>query len=136
MNKKLKRSSSDKVLAGVCGGIGEYFNVDPVIVRILWVLVAFMPGGPGLIAYIVCALIIPEDNGVIYQDTSSNSSNSSSNNSSNTPIFIGIALVVVGAYMLARLLLPQHIFRYFNIFRYWPILLIIAGLYIIYNNKK
>ena len=129
MNKKLKRSSSDRVLAGVCGGIGEYFNVDPVIVRILWVLITFMPGGPGLIAYIICALIIPEDNGVIYQDTNNNST-------SNTPMFIGIALVIVGGYMLARLILPQHIFRFFNIFRYWPILLIIAGIYIIVNNKK
>ncbi|HSH35642.1 PspC domain-containing protein [Schnuerera sp.] len=132
MNKKLKRSSSDRVLAGVCGGIGEYFNVDPVIIRILWVLITFMPGGPGLIAYIVCALIIPEDTGVIYQD----SDDSSSSNTRNTPIFIGIALVVVGGYMLARLILPQHIFQFFNIFRYWPVLLILAGIYIIINNKR
>ncbi|WP_025642567.1 PspC domain-containing protein [Schnuerera ultunensis] len=130
MNKKLKRSSSDKILAGVCGGIGEYFNVDPVIVRILWVLITFMPGGPGLLAYIVCALIIPEDNGVIYQDTNGGSS------TKNTPIFIGIALIIVGGYMLARLILPQHVFRFFNIFRYWPILLILAGVYIIINNNK
>lgn len=132
MDKKLKRSSSDRVLAGVCGGIGEYFNTDPVVVRILWVLITFMPGGPGLLAYIVCALIIPEDNGVIYQDTSSSSNSSTSN----TPIFIGIALVVVGGYMLAKLILPQHVFRYFNIFRYWPVLLIIGGIYIIINNKR
>lgn len=132
MNKKLKRSSSDRVLAGVCGGIGEYFNIDPVIVRILWVIVAFMPGGPGLLAYIVCALIIPEDSGVIYQDANENSSG----NTSNTPIFIGIALIVVGGYMLAKLILPQHVFRYFNIFRYWPVLLIIGGIYIIVNNKR
>ncbi|MCF6466691.1 PspC domain-containing protein [Clostridium sp. Cult2] len=129
MNKKLKRSSTDKILAGVCGGIGEYFNVDPVIVRILWVLISFMPGGPGLLAYVVCALIIPEDNGVIYQDTDSNPS------TKNTPIFIGIALIIVGGYLLARLILPQHVFRFFNIFRYWPILLVLAGIYIIVNNK-
>ncbi|GFN36239.1 PspC domain-containing protein [Tepidimicrobium xylanilyticum] len=130
MNKKLKRSRNDRVLAGVCGGIGEYFNVDPVIVRIFWVLITFMPGGPGFLAYIVCVLIIPEDDGVIYQD------NSSEISGKNTPLFIGIALIIVGSYMLAKLILPSHIFKFFNIFKYWPVLLIIAGLYIIYQNRK
>lgn len=44
MGKKLKRSKSDRIIAGVCGGVGEYFNIDPVVVRIVWVLLSFMPG--------------------------------------------------------------------------------------------
>ena len=55
MGKRLKRSSYNRVLAGVCGGLGEYFNVDPTIIRVVWVLLAFMPGGPGLIAYLILA---------------------------------------------------------------------------------
>ena len=58
MSKRLYRSRSQKMFAGVCGGIAEYFNIDPTVVRILWALVSFW--GPGILAYIVCAFIIPE----------------------------------------------------------------------------
>lgn len=58
MEKKLYKSSNDKVITGVCGGIGEYFAVDPVIIRILWVVFILM-AGTGLIAYIIAAIIIP-----------------------------------------------------------------------------
>jgi phage shock protein C len=48
------------MISGVCGGIAEYFNVDPTLIRLLFVLFAFA-GGPGLIAYIVLAIIVPEE---------------------------------------------------------------------------
>lgn len=56
--KKLYRSLTDKKICGVCGGLGEYLNVDPTILRLLWVLVA-LGGGVGLLAYIAAALLIP-----------------------------------------------------------------------------
>lgn len=55
-NKRLYRSRKNKMLAGVCGGIGEYFNIDPTLVRLLTVL-----SGIGIVAYIICAIIIPEE---------------------------------------------------------------------------
>jgi len=58
MEKRLYKSANDKVLAGVCGGIGEYFEIDPVLVRILWVISAFV-GGAGILAYIVAAIVMP-----------------------------------------------------------------------------
>ena len=61
MNKKLYRSMMDKKLCGVCGGIGEYFDIDPTIVRLAWILFACL-GGSGLLAYIICAIIIPQSN--------------------------------------------------------------------------
>lgn len=129
MNKRLKRSTSNKIIAGVCGGIGEYFDIDPVIIRIIWVILAFMPSSPGVLAYIICALIIPESNGAAH--------NNSSTNTSNTPIFIGIALIAIGGFMLLDIIFPRiwHIFNIFNIFEYWPILLILAGAYIIYKQR-
>lgn len=57
--KRLYKSSTDKKLAGVCGGIAEYFNIDPTIVRLLWALIS-LAYGTGIIAYIVCAFVIPE----------------------------------------------------------------------------
>ena len=58
MEKKLYRSRTDKKLCGVCGGIAEYFNVDSTIVRLIWIFAVFF-AGCGLLAYIIAALIIP-----------------------------------------------------------------------------
>jgi phage shock protein PspC (stress-responsive transcriptional regulator) len=57
--KRLYRSRKDRIVAGVCGGIGEYFSIDPNIIRILWVL--FGLTGTGIIAYILAWVIIPEE---------------------------------------------------------------------------
>lgn len=56
--KKLIRSE-DRKLLGVCGGIAEYFELDPTIVRLLWVLFCLL-GGSGILAYIIAELIMPE----------------------------------------------------------------------------
>jgi len=58
MQKKLYRVREGKVLAGVCGGIARYFDLDPTVIRVIWALIAAT--GSGVIAYIICALIIPE----------------------------------------------------------------------------
>ncbi|HKK95808.1 MAG TPA: PspC domain-containing protein [Anaerovoracaceae bacterium] len=57
--KELRKSSSNKKICGVCGGVGEYFDVDPTVVRLAWIVFTFM-GGCGLIAYIIAAIIMPE----------------------------------------------------------------------------
>lgn len=132
MNGKLKRSRDNRMIAGVCGGIGEYFNIDPIIIRLVWALLFFTPGAPGFLFYLLCAIIIPEDDGIIHQDEEKGFSI----NSSNTTTFIGIALIIVGGFMLAKIIWPHLAFRFMNIFRYWPVLLIIGGFYIIYNHKS
>ncbi|MBL7139062.1 MAG: PspC domain-containing protein [Bacteroidales bacterium] len=58
--KKLYRSTKNRVLGGVCGGLGEYLNVDPVLLRVLWAVFFFF-GGMGLLAYIIAWIIMPED---------------------------------------------------------------------------
>jgi phage shock protein PspC (stress-responsive transcriptional regulator) len=57
--KKLYRSRIDKRICGVCGGIAEYLEVDPTIIRLLWVLLTFSSFGSALLAYFICALIVP-----------------------------------------------------------------------------
>lgn len=62
MQKKLTRSTSNKMIAGVCGGIAEYLNVDPTVVRLAFALGSFFLAlFGGIIAYIVCVFVIPED---------------------------------------------------------------------------
>ena len=58
MEKKLYRNTQNKMIAGVCSGIAEYVNIDPTIVRLIWAFVGLT--GTGLVAYLICALIIPE----------------------------------------------------------------------------
>ena len=58
MDKKLYRNTSNKMIAGICSGLGEYLNIDPTIVRLIWALVGL--SGAGVVAYLVAAIIIPE----------------------------------------------------------------------------
>ena len=57
--KRLYKSATDKKIAGVCGGIAEYFNVDSTLIRLAWVVFSAL-GGSGLLAYIIAALVIPD----------------------------------------------------------------------------
>lgn len=56
--KKLRRSRKDKVIAGICGGLGEYFNVDPVVFRIIFIIIA-LPGGISILLYFLMWVVIP-----------------------------------------------------------------------------
>ena len=59
--KKLHLSSTDKKISGLCGGIGEYFEVDSTLVRLAWIVMTILTGlVPGVIAYIVASVIVPE----------------------------------------------------------------------------
>ena len=62
--KKLYRSNTQKMIAGVCGGIGEYFEIDPTLVRLGFVLFSLM-GGSGLLAYLIAAIVIPSQDQVL-----------------------------------------------------------------------
>lgn len=57
--RKLEKSSTNKMICGVCGGLGNYFNMDPTIIRLLMVI--FGCTGTGIIAYIIAAIVIPEE---------------------------------------------------------------------------
>ena len=58
--KRLYRSRDERMISGVCGGIAKYFSLDPTLVRLVFV-VAALAGGPGLLAYIVLAIVVPEE---------------------------------------------------------------------------
>lgn len=58
--KRLYRSTQDRMFAGVCGGIADYLDVDPTLVRLVFVALAFFGGGAGIFIYIVLMLIVPE----------------------------------------------------------------------------
>jgi phage shock protein PspC (stress-responsive transcriptional regulator) len=138
MNKRLYRSRKDKVFAGVAGGLGEYFEIDPVLVRILFVVVT-RAGGWGVLAYIVCWIVIPQNpegappaaapvsTGVGAQPAAPIAEVESNARKSSVP---GIILIVLGLFLLANNLLPS-----FSFGDYWPLLLIVLGGALIWKAK-
>jgi phage shock protein C len=111
MDKKLYRSANDKILAGVCGGIGEYFNVDTVIIRLLWVVFTLM-GGAGIIAYIIAAIIVPANpSGMNAEGYYTGSEDAGyrperRNSSRNTSIALGVILMMFGGFILIKDYIP------------------------------
>ena len=69
MEHKLYKSAEEKKLAGVCGGLADYFKVDVTLVRLIWLLVSLVAGVvPGVLAYIAAMLIIPDEPGYYYNE--------------------------------------------------------------------
>jgi len=66
-NKKLYRSNSNKMLCGVCGGLGTYTGIDPTVIRVLYVIISMVAGAGvlGLLLYFILAVIIPADDGIV-----------------------------------------------------------------------
>jgi phage shock protein C len=128
--KKLKRSRTNRYIMGVCGGLGEYLNIDPTIIRLVWFVLGITSFGTFALAYLVCGLVIPENDGFIEADSESASGND------NGKLFVGLALVVVGALMLGKIVFPWFSYTLGRIVEFWPALLIILGLYIILGRKN
>lgn len=119
MSKKVYRSRSDRMLGGVCGGIADYFNVDVVLVRLLWVL-AFLAEGIGLIVYIIAWVIIPEES---YTSVGSSRGDSYWNSRENGNMILGLLAICLGIFFLARQFLPSIPWH-----SLWPIVLILVGI--------
>lgn len=140
------RSKKDKVLSGVCGGIGEYFDIDSTIVRLAFIILIFISFSTAVIVYLISSIIIPMDDGIIYQDnyeeTTSQRENDNERNKrnekirKNTPLFLGIGLILWGGYLLADKLYPSIFISLRGLRNYWPILLILLGLYVIFQPKN
>ncbi len=77
MNRQLYKSKRNRVLAGVCGGFADYFAIDVTLIRIIWIIVTLF-GGAGLIAYIIAAIIMPEETEYTNQGSTWNSTASDS----------------------------------------------------------
>lgn len=108
MERRLYKSRTNRQISGVCGGIGEYFNIDPVIIRLL-VVVFTLAGGAGLIAYIIAAIIIPEPEGgtstEVMEDEEESPTHPSKSSGSGSKV-LGIILIVLAALIGVRTLTP------------------------------
>ncbi len=97
--KKLYKSRTERMIDGVCGGVAKYFNLDPTLVRIAWVLLTFL-GGSGIILYIVAMIVMPKEPYIIpdysSESTRTGAQEAKTDQSQKNSLFWGILLIVVG----------------------------------------
>ena len=139
--KKLTRSMSNRKIAGVCGGLGEYFNVDPLVFRIIF-LVLLCGGGTGFILYLILWIVMPEDP-ILISNSNAKKTNfeevveeaiddvfvGSSNRKCrrhSSGVFWGLLFVAFGLLWLGRTFGIFH-FYWCNVFKLWPLLIIWIG---------
>jgi phage shock protein C len=147
-SEKLYRSSTNKVIAGVCGGLGDYFDIDPMIIRALFVLAFFMSGS-GVVLYLALWVIIPENP---VHDTFSRAHFKSTVNEMKAKAidvvdeirgiktertetrqsWLAILVVALGVMMLLR---NFDLLSVFDFERLWPLLLIIIGFAIMFKKR-
>lgn len=155
MGSKMKRSKHDKKIAGVCGGIGEFLEIDPTIVRLGFVFATFF-GGIGPIAYIILLFVMPEndsykssnffdedndihtdykmgdyDSDKDFTHVMGDSMDFDSSNSKKTSAFLGISLILLGVLLLIKQFIPK-----INFVELLPALLVLIGLIIVFRNGR
>ncbi|KKR05695.1 MAG: Phage shock protein C, PspC [candidate division WS6 bacterium GW2011_GWF2_39_15] len=149
-SKRLYRSRTDKMIGGVCGGLGEYFNIDSTLIRIIFALL-LVTGGSGFLIYVVLWVVIPEEG-----STQKNSEEVIKDNSReieekvksvaqgfegftkerNTKVWIGIVIIFVGIYLtLGSLGLSRFFDLGWYISKLWPLFIILLGVLILVRNS-
>ena len=129
-SRKLYRSQINRMIGGVCGGMAEFFNIDPNLMRLIWVLLAFF-GGSGILIYIASLIIIPNNPAQQVPETRGNVVKDKS-------LFWGSLLIVIGLFLLFRQLGLFYSFRFWHIpwQSVWAIVLILIGAVLLFNKSR
>ena len=120
--RRLRRSKQDRVLGGVCGGMGAYFGIDPVVLRI--VMVALVFAGVGVVAYLIAWLVIPEADDD-HPDAPAQPE------SQHSAAVLGAVLIGLGALLTLRALVP-----WFESPVFWPLVVICGGLVLVLSARR
>ncbi len=145
MRERLYRSRTNRIFGGVAAGLGDYLNIDPIIVRVLFVG-SFFLSGIGILLYIILWIVVPEENVFASFNTSTNQSGQQADDlktndifsqeyylkkSNNGSLIIGIILIVIGLFLLG-----VEIFSFLNFSDLFAILTVGVGIGLIYNAIK
>ncbi len=131
--KRIKRLHQGRVIAGVCSGFGEYLNLDPVLIRLVWIFLTLF-GGSGILAYIIAVIIIPDE---YTREEKRPPAVKDKSNFSTT--FWGVILIIVGLILFVQ---HDHLIRVF-FHSFWgaginvviAVILILTGVYIVISKK-
>jgi phage shock protein C len=137
--QKLWRKKDDKVIAGICSGLGQYFNSDPILFRFAFLALLFA-GGSSIFIYIILWIVLPSEpfsikSETIYTETihSTDTENNIKEMQSmdSTSLVFGLLLISGGVLLLLNNLVP-----YLKMQKLWPVILIMIGLGLLFNKKK
>jgi len=136
MAKKLYRSKKDKIIAGVAGGLAEYFNVDSTIVRVVFILLTLLHGS-GIIIYIALALVVPREEERGKQDVEDGTEKIISKMRKQKWMkpsrAIGIIALAAGVIVILTRYFPSSWFRW-DVF--WAVVLVVMGAYLLLRKKQ
>lgn len=159
MEKRLHRSRSNRIIWGVCGGLADYFGIDPVIVRVIFVLLIFA-NGLGILAYIILAIVIPAESSKaatpkealrenvtelkeltseLGQEIRSSLAGEKKDEEETAKVrrrqlnILGIVLIIIG---ILFLLGSFNLFWWFNWGTLWPLILVAIGVLIILSARR
>ncbi|OGU38371.1 MAG: hypothetical protein A2X61_14915 [Ignavibacteria bacterium GWB2_35_12] len=137
MNRKFYRSKQDKVIGGVAGGLAEYFDIDPVIVRVVFVLAA-LGWGVSILAYIILWIITPESLEPYKEKTREDTEAEADylakvhadkeRKRTNMKVIIAVLLIIIGATWFLG-----NIFDFVRFTHVWPLVLIVLGILILFK---
>jgi len=138
MEKRLFRSTNDRMLGGVCGGLGDYLGIDPTFIRIFFFIIIF-GGGAGFWIYLLLWLLVPEADGEVTKDFGDRMRNMGddftqavSQPHPKSGLIIGGGLILFGIFwLLEQLNLPWLSWWDFDVL--WPLVLVIAGVVLLYR---
>lgn len=137
--ERIYRSRSNRIIGGVCSGLGNYLNLDPVLIRIIFIVLAIFAGG-GILIYIILWIVIPEEPAIVLQSASENAKQKIANENEETGKYVqtekdvskknnsgrvlfGAILIIIGL-----LFLFKSIFHIFDFEYLGPIILILIGI--------
>ncbi|MCP4633104.1 MAG: PspC domain-containing protein [candidate division Zixibacteria bacterium] len=128
MQRSLYKSKDKKIIGGVCAGLGEYFNIDITIVRLIFVLLA-LSGGQMILVYILGWIIIPSaKEEVVNAENEMSEEEFNRQKGNNRNVIFGLILVILGGGFLLE---NFHIWYWWNFGKLWPVLIITLGVLIL-----
>ncbi len=149
--RKLRRSRREKIIAGVCGGLAEYFDIDPFLVRLAFLLGALFLNGAGFVVYIILWILVPlesgpeveinrkekikEFTGKFSEGVQNVASEIRENKSwwSKSRNILGLIFLLIGVVALINIIYP---FSWINWRVFWPLLIILLGLLLIFKKRN
>lgn len=148
MREGISRSRQNKIFGGVAAGLGEYLTIDPIVVRVLFV-VSVLFSGIGILLYLIMWIVIPEDK-FVFENVSNDSSQNNESKSTDTntsseninftfhqekkkngKVIFGIILIIVGMFFLG-----VEIFSFLNFDDLFPVIIIGLGILLLWKSKK
>lgn len=131
MQKRLYRSRTDRMLGGVAGGLGDYFNTDPAVIRLVFVLTCLFAFGTGFLFYLILWVILPA-NGQAYASAGQPIVSATAPRTTNGSRVIGLALIGLGGLFLLRNVFPWV----FSFGTFWPLILITIGVVMLVSHIR